>query len=115
LQYNTAKMPARSIAHAVALFSTSSDAGSNKGGGMPHQPLVTRTLARYITATRWEDIPHEVQHQAKRSLINLFAVALAGCRTEPIEIALASMRSVRPISVAVLPPENSASEARRQH
>jgi 2-methylcitrate dehydratase PrpD len=84
-------MPARSIAHAVALFSTSSDAGSNKGGGMPHQPLVTRTLARYITATRWEDIPHEVQHQAKRSLINLFAVALAGCRTEPIEIALASL------------------------
>jgi 2-methylcitrate dehydratase PrpD len=58
---------------------------------MPHQPLVTRTLARYITATRWEDIPHEVQHQAKRSLINLFAVALAGCRTEPIEIALASL------------------------
>src|SRR5262249_39793772 len=33
----------------------------------------------------------DVRHQAKRSLINLFAVALAGCRTEPIEIALASL------------------------
>jgi 2-methylcitrate dehydratase PrpD len=84
-------MPARSTARAVALFSTSSDAGRNKGGGMLHKPLVTQTLARYIAATRWEDIPHDVRHQAKRSLINLFAVALAGCRTEPIEIALASL------------------------
>src|SRR5262249_3880010 len=72
-------------------FSTSSDAGSKEGGSMLHEPLVTQTLARYIAATRWEDIPQDVRHQAKRSLINLFAVALAGCRTEPIEIALASL------------------------
>jgi len=58
---------------------------------MLHKPLVTQALARYIAATRWEDIPSPVRHQAKRSLINLFAVALAGCRTEPIEIALASL------------------------
>ena len=38
------------------------------------------------------DIPREVRHQAKRSFINLFAVALAGCRTEPVEIALGSLR-----------------------
>ncbi len=34
----------------------------------------------------------DVRHQAKRSFINLFAVALAGCRTEPVEIALARLR-----------------------
>ena len=55
---------------------------------MLHKPDVTGTLARYVVATRWEDIPREVRHQAKRSLVNLFAVALAGCRTEPVEIAL---------------------------
>jgi 2-methylcitrate dehydratase PrpD len=59
---------------------------------MLHKPDVTGTLARYIAATRWEDIPREVRHQAKRSFINLFAVALAGCRAEPIAIALASLR-----------------------
>jgi 2-methylcitrate dehydratase PrpD len=58
---------------------------------MLHRPLVTQTLARYVAAARWEDIPEPVRHQAKRSLINLFAVALAGCRAGPIEIALASL------------------------
>jgi len=52
---------------------------------------VTPTLARFVAATRWEDVPREVRHQAKRSFMNLFAVALAGCRTEPVEIALASL------------------------
>jgi 2-methylcitrate dehydratase PrpD len=59
---------------------------------MLHKPDVTRSLARYVAATRWVDIPREVRHQAKRSLVNLFAVALAGCRTEPVEIALSSLR-----------------------
>ena len=58
---------------------------------MLHKPDVTATLARYVAATRWEDIPREVRHQAKRSFINLFAVALAGCRAEPVEIALSSL------------------------
>jgi 2-methylcitrate dehydratase PrpD len=52
---------------------------------------VTGVLAHYVAATRWEDVPPEVRHQAKRSFINLFAVALAGCRTQPVEIALASL------------------------
>ncbi len=35
--------------------------------------------------------PPTVRHQAKRSLMNFFAVALAGCRTGPVEIALRSL------------------------
>jgi 2-methylcitrate dehydratase PrpD len=84
-------MPGRSIAAGVALFILPSDAPEN-GGSMLHKPDVTATLARYVAATRWEDIPQDVRHQAKRSFINLFAVALAGCRTEPVEIALGSLR-----------------------
>jgi 2-methylcitrate dehydratase PrpD len=52
---------------------------------------VTPTLARFVAATRWEEVPPEVKHQAKRSFMNLFSVALAGCRTEPVEIALSSL------------------------
>ncbi len=55
-------------------------------------PDVTRKLARYTFATRWEDVPANVRHQAKRSFMNLFAAALAGCRTGPVEIALASLK-----------------------
>jgi 2-methylcitrate dehydratase PrpD len=58
---------------------------------MSHKPGVTESLARRVVATRWDDIPSQVRHQAKRSVINFFAVALAGCRTEPIEIALRSL------------------------
>ncbi|MGZ3362500.1 MAG: MmgE/PrpD family protein [Xanthobacteraceae bacterium] len=58
---------------------------------MLHKSGVTESLARFIVATRWEDIPVPVRHQAKRSLLNFFAVALAGCRTAPVETALRSL------------------------
>jgi 2-methylcitrate dehydratase PrpD len=52
---------------------------------------VTEGLARFVVATRWDDIPQPVRHQAKRSFMNFFAVALAGCRTGPVEMALRSL------------------------
>ena len=58
---------------------------------MLHKPGVTQDLARFIVTTRWDDIPPPVRHQAKRSLMNFFAVALAGCRSGPVEIALRSL------------------------
>jgi 2-methylcitrate dehydratase PrpD len=58
---------------------------------MLHQPGVTEGLAQRVVATRWDDIPARVRHQAKRSLMNFFAVTLAGCRASPVEIALRSL------------------------
>jgi 2-methylcitrate dehydratase PrpD len=58
---------------------------------MLHKPGVTESLAQHVIAARWDDIPSQVRHQAKRSLLNFFAVALAGCRTGPVEIALRSL------------------------
>jgi 2-methylcitrate dehydratase PrpD len=58
---------------------------------MLDKPGVTESLAQHVVATRWEDIPLQVRHQAKRSLINFFAVTLAGCRSGPVEIALRSL------------------------
>jgi 2-methylcitrate dehydratase PrpD len=58
---------------------------------MLNKPGVTESLAQRVIATRWEDIPLHVRHQAKRSLINFFAVTLAGCRSGPVEIALRSL------------------------
>ena len=54
---------------------------------MPHlaamqpRPGTTETLARFVVDTRWEDIPETARHEAKRALLNFFAVAIAGCRT----------------------------------
>src|SRR5437667_5842262 len=55
------------------------------------QRNVTQDLAHLVVTTRWEGIPQPVRHQAKRSFMNFFAVALAGCRTGPVEIALRSL------------------------
>src|SRR5689334_7473670 len=72
-----AKTPHGSIAQAVALSCDASDAGKKREKKV-QEVDVTRRLAHYVAATRWEDVPLQVRHQAKRSLINLFAVALAG-------------------------------------
>ena len=58
---------------------------------MPPTFGVTQNLAHFIATTRWDDIPPLVANQAKRSFMNFFAVALAGCRTNPVEIALRSL------------------------
>ena len=52
---------------------------------------VTPTLARFIVDTTWQDIPETARHEAKRALLNFFAVAIAGCRTEPVELALETL------------------------
>ena len=36
-------------------------------------------LLRFARTLQWDDIPPEVQHAARRSLVNFFATALAGC------------------------------------
>jgi 2-methylcitrate dehydratase PrpD len=58
---------------------------------MQPRPGVTETLARFVVDTKWDDIPADARHEAKRALLNFFAVALAGCRTEPVELALRSL------------------------
>lgn len=49
---------------------------------------VSRKLAEFLAATRIDDLPGAVQHEAKRSLLNFFATALGGCRDAAVEHAL---------------------------
>jgi 2-methylcitrate dehydratase PrpD len=52
---------------------------------------VSGQLAQFVAGTRWDDLPADVAHQAKRSVMNLFAVALTGCRTETFETMLQTL------------------------
>lgn len=58
---------------------------------MEPRPGVTDTLARFVAETAAADVPEAARHAAKRALLNFFAVALAGCRTEPVDLALATL------------------------
>jgi len=52
---------------------------------------VTETLARYLVAARFEDLPDATRTEAARSLLNWMSVAVGGCRHEAVEIALAAV------------------------
>lgn len=53
---------------------------------------VTRTLARYLVSSRWEDIPERVRHEAARALLNWLGCAVGGCHHETVACALAAVQ-----------------------
>ena len=53
---------------------------------------VTRTLARYVLASRYADIPQDVKHEAARSFLNWVGCAVGGARHETVERALAALK-----------------------
>jgi 2-methylcitrate dehydratase PrpD len=58
---------------------------------MPDNQDVTKHLAQFVAETRWDALSPPVIHQAKRALVNFFAVALTGCREGAIETARQSL------------------------
>jgi hypothetical protein len=66
-QQHSANFPARSTERSVALWRAPANACADFGEDMMlHKSGVTERLARFIAATRWDDIPAPVRHQAKR-------------------------------------------------
>ena len=60
-------------------------------------------LSRFLCRTQWQDIPLQVRHEAKRSLMNFFACSLGGCRDAVIESASAVLGQFRgPASATVI-------------
>lgn len=58
---------------------------------MLETPGVTERLAHFAVGTWWDNLKPEVSHQAKRSLMNFFAVALTGCQDPTTETALRTL------------------------
>ncbi|MBT4486874.1 MAG: MmgE/PrpD family protein [Rhodospirillaceae bacterium] len=50
---------------------------------------VTDRVAAFVARTAWDDIPEVVRHEAKRSLLNYFATAIAGSGEEAMDKSLA--------------------------
>ena len=56
---------------------------------------ITRTLARRLVESRYEDLPQTVRHEAARALLNWLGCAIGSARHETVECAL---QAVRPFS-----------------
>jgi 2-methylcitrate dehydratase PrpD len=54
-------------------------------------------LGQFVAASRWDALPHELRHEAKRSLLNFIGCAFGVARTAPLEMA---MRVLTPLSGA---------------
>ena len=55
----------------------------------------TKTLASYVVSNRWEDIPADVRHEAKRAIINVVGCAIGGSPHPAVTIAI---RALSPFS-----------------
>lgn len=53
---------------------------------------ITRTLARRLVESRYEDIPDAVRHEAARALLNWLGCAIGAARHETVECAVAALR-----------------------
>lgn len=49
---------------------------------------VSTVLAAFIGDTSWEQVPGRIRHEIKRSVLNYFAVALAGCNDPTLDRAV---------------------------
>ncbi|HKJ01640.1 MAG TPA: MmgE/PrpD family protein, partial [Longimicrobiales bacterium] len=52
---------------------------------------VTRTLARYLVASRPEDLPEPVRREARRTFTNWFGCAVGGSNHETLDIAVSAL------------------------
>ncbi|MDB5902411.1 MAG: 2-methylcitrate dehydratase [Betaproteobacteria bacterium] len=51
----------------------------------------TRTLSEFLVASRYEDIPAEVRHEASRAMLNALGCAIGSARHETVEAALTAV------------------------
>jgi len=61
------------------------------GEDPPEARDITRKLARYVVAARFQDLPEGVRREIGRSLLNWLGVAVGGSRHEAVEIALGAV------------------------
>lgn len=52
---------------------------------------LSAALAGFITESTWEDLPDEVRHAARRSLLNGFGTAFAGCRDVALDAIVTTL------------------------
>jgi len=54
-------------------------------------PAVSATLCRFVADTTWDDLPDDVIHAAKRSLLNFFGTAFAGSGDVALDRTVATL------------------------
>ena len=75
----------------ATLTGVSALGASQAAGPAPPPTDVTRTLARYVLALRYDDLPESVRKEARRTLLNWVGCTVGGSRHETVAVALAAL------------------------
>ncbi len=74
------------------IIGTSSDPdGSGQDSATDVRRDVTRSIARYVIATRHDELPAAVRKEARRTLLNWVGCAVGGSRHETLDAAIAAL------------------------
>ncbi|MFC7474700.1 MmgE/PrpD family protein [Dankookia sp. GCM10030260] len=65
-------------------------------------PTATQALGRFVAGSEWRDIPAELRHEAKRSILNHVGCALGTARDPAVLTALRVMRGLGGAQVATV-------------
>ncbi|GJD54245.1 MmgE/PrpD family protein [Methylobacterium dankookense] len=65
---------------------------AERQGPAPAPKDVTRTLARYVTGARYEDLPEAVRKEATRTFLNWVGVAIGGSHHETLDVAVSALQ-----------------------
>jgi 2-methylcitrate dehydratase PrpD len=58
---------------------------------MTAERTITPLLAQFLVESQWKEIPANVRHEAKRSVMNFIGTAIGGCRDEAVAVALQAL------------------------
>jgi 2-methylcitrate dehydratase PrpD len=58
---------------------------------MAEIPALTDRVVAFIERSRWSDVPHAVQHDARRALVNVIGTASGAAHDEAIEMLVATL------------------------
>ena len=81
----------RGVALAGLAAEAKADEAGNPTGTKGDPKDVSRKLAHYVVSSKPEDVPHLVNKEAARTLLNWVACAIGGSRNETVEIAYSAL------------------------
>src|SRR5258707_9111718 len=71
-----------SLVVSTMLTDSAKGAGGGSGSDFPRSPGLTKYVAEFVLATKYQDIPQEVIELGKKSILDGLGLALAGSRAE---------------------------------
>ncbi len=106
-----------SLMASTMLSDSAKGAGGGSGSDFPKTPGLTKYVAEFVLATKYQDIPQEVIELGKKSILDGLGLALAGSRAEsgPISRKYVENLGIRDGKATIIGSAQKTSPRLRRH